>query len=180
MQRNEQVLKVALYYKHVYAPAADARSMVMSVYEGNLYDTLRCHGFAIHSNMFTITNKLMNYITGRWKNNDYNHQQLFTGFKKDGTIKMLTKTSKRKPIKQRWVSQASDTFSMDINMINEHVQELLEATPFPEDMTSLSKSWSICALMQIWLYIKRATPTWSLSTAIRETTTRSTSCASSG
>jgi hypothetical protein len=85
----------------------------------------------------------MNYITGRWKNNDYKHEQLFTGFKKDGTIKMLTKTSKRKPIKQRWVSQAIDTFEIDINMINEHVQGQLEATPFPKEMLPLSRNWSI-------------------------------------
>jgi hypothetical protein len=121
MQRNAQVLKVASYYKHVYAPAAESRSMVMSLYEGNLYDTLRLHGIALKSDMVTITTELMNYITGRWKKNKYRHEQLFTGFKKDGTIKFISKTSKKKKIKQRWVSQASDTFEMDINMINEIV-----------------------------------------------------------
>jgi hypothetical protein len=82
LQRNVQVLKVASHYKHVYAPALDCRALLFALYEGNLYDSLREHEIEIYSNMFTISTELMNYITGRWNNNDYKHQQLFASLKK--------------------------------------------------------------------------------------------------
>jgi hypothetical protein len=88
----------------------------------------------------------VNYITERWNKNDYKHQQLFTSFKQDSTLKFIDKTKKRKKNKQRWVSQAKETYKGDINMVDEAVEGQLAATPFPDEMLPLSRNWSMLTL----------------------------------